>query len=113
MVSRADMVVTRADMAVIKADMVGSRDTENSRHMGEADKANMAARREAMAEGRSAVVRGNTMVAMVGSGEEMPLREAAMVAVVAMEEAVILAARCHTLSNMEETLQIPPSSPMS
>lgn len=76
MVSRADMVVTRADTAVIKADMVGSRATENSRHMGEANKANMAARREAMAEGRNAVVRGTTMATMVGSGEEMPLREA-------------------------------------
>jgi hypothetical protein len=76
MVSRADMVVTRADTAVIKADMVGSRATENSRHMGEANKANMAARREAMAEGRNAVVRGPTMATMVGSGEEMPLREA-------------------------------------
>lgn len=113
MANRADIVVTRADTAGIKADMVGSRATENSRHMGEADKANMAARREVTAEGRNAVVRGSTMVAMVGSGEEMPLREAAMVAVVAMEEVVTLAAQCHTLSNMEETLQIPPSSPMS
>ena len=75
-VDRAAMAVTKVDMAVIKADMVGSRATESSSHMEEVNKANMAVRREAMGKGRSAVVRDTTMATMVGSEEEMLLREA-------------------------------------
>jgi hypothetical protein len=52
-----------------------SRAMESSKRMEEADRVNMAARREVMEEGRNAVVR-DTMATMADLAEEMLLREA-------------------------------------